>query len=353
MSGKTRVVIVGCGGISGGWFKAVVGRPDVEVVGLVDIRPESAQKRAEEFQLEHAVVGEDLNKVLRKTSPDVLFNCTVPEAHAATTLAALKRGCHVLCEKPLADTMSNARRMLRAARQAGKLFAIMQNRRFDPNIRRARAFLDSGALGELTTVQSNFFVGAHFGGFRDHMEHVLILDMAIHTFDAARFLTGANPAAVYCQEWNPQGSWYDRDASAVAVFEMAGGKPNAKSNLIYMYQGSWCADGHPTTWEAQWRIIGKKGTLLWDGATGLSAQVVSKTGAFRSEVVDAPIPPAEASSEANGHAWLIHDFLDCLRTGRTPDTIATNNIHSLAMVHGAIASAKKGRKVPIILEKES
>ena len=61
----------------------------------------------------------------------------------------------------------------------------------------------AGTLGPLTTLHSDFYIGAHFGGFREQMRHVLLLDMAIHTFDAARLLSGADPVAVYCQEWNP------------------------------------------------------------------------------------------------------------------------------------------------------
>src|SRR6266581_2652143 len=72
-------------------------------------------------------------------------------------------------------------------------------------------------------------IGAHFEGFRQHMRHVLLLDMAIHTFDAARLLTGADPVSVYCKEWNPVGSWYDHDASAVAFFEMTNG-------IVYTYR---------------------------------------------------------------------------------------------------------------------
>ncbi len=55
------------------------------------------------------------------------------------------------------------------------------------------------------------------------MTHVLLLDMAIHTFDAARLISSADPVGVYCHEWNPAGSWYDRDASAAAIFEMSNG----------------------------------------------------------------------------------------------------------------------------------
>ena len=51
-----------------------------------------------------------------------------------------------------------------------------------------------------------------------------------------RLLTAADPVSVYCHEWNPAGSWYDHDASAVAFFEMSDG-------LVYTYRGSWCAEG--------------------------------------------------------------------------------------------------------------
>ena len=92
------------------------------------------------------------------------------------------------------------------------------------------------------------------------MAHVLIKDMAIHTFDAARFITSQNPKSVYAMEWNPEGSWYSRDASAAAIFEMTG-------NVIFNYRGSWCSEGHRTPWESEWRILGTKGSIRWDGNT--------------------------------------------------------------------------------------
>ena len=91
----------------------------------------------------------------------------------------------------IVDDSATMRRMVAAAQAAGKTYAVIQNRRYDPHIRRLRQFLDSGAIGDVTTVHCDFFIGAHFGGFRDHMQHVLLLDMAIHTFDAARLISGA------------------------------------------------------------------------------------------------------------------------------------------------------------------
>ncbi|MHC4714663.1 MAG: Gfo/Idh/MocA family protein, partial [Planctomycetota bacterium] len=265
MAAKVRAVLVGCGSISGTWLESPTMKSKVDIVGLVDVSGKAARARAREYHLADAFVSTDLDAALRSAEPAIVFDCTVPEAHRPVTLAALKRGCHVLGEKPLADTMASARGMVRAAEKSGRIYAVMQNRRYDPNIRRLKAFIDAGRIGRVTTVQSNFFIGAHFGGFRDRMKHVLLLDMAIHTFDAARFLTGADARTVFCHEWNPHGSWYHHDAAAVAVFGMTGG-------IVYTYQGSWCSEGMNTTWEADWRIIGDKGTALWDGAEGFRAE---------------------------------------------------------------------------------
>jgi predicted dehydrogenase len=335
-----KVVLAGCGGISRAWLEAIKGIADIKMVGFVDINEAAARSRAEQYGWTDAAIGTELAPVLDATKPDAVFDCTIPEAHVAITLEALRHGCHVLGEKPLADSMAHAREMVAAAQAAGKTYAVIQNRRYDPNIRRLRAFLESGAIGQITTVNCDFFIGAHFGGFRDRMEHVLLLDMAIHTFDAARLISGASPEAVYCHEWNPAGSWYDHDASAVAIFEMSGG-------IVYTYRGSWCAEGLRTTWESDWRIVGTQGSVKWDGATGFQTQVVTETGAFMSKMQDVELPAFDDPSKIGSHGGVIRDFVRCVQTGATPETICSDNIRSLAMVFGAIESAETGRRVQI------
>lgn len=339
MGAQLKAVLVGCGAISRAWLEPIGAMPELELVGLVDLNEQAARARAAEFGLGRALVGADLERVLAQTSPDIVFDCTVPAAHHQVALAALARGCHVLAEKPMADSLEHARAILAASQAAGRLHAVMQNRRYDPNIRRLRGLVESGALGPLTTLHSDFFIGAHFGGFRDHMPHVLLLDMAIHTFDAARLISGADPRSVYCKEWNPPGSWYAHGASAVAVFELGGG-------LVYTYRGSWCAEGLSTTWEAHWRAIGTRGSALWDGAQHLEAQAVAEPGGFRWPTRPVEPPPA-ADTGPGGHAGAIRAFVRCLQDGTPPETSGADNIKSLAMVFAAIASAEAGAPVPV------
>ncbi len=340
MEKKLRIVFAGCGGMSGTWLKVACNLPDAELVGLVDIREEAAQNRAKEFGLSDVVIGRDLKDVLTRTSADVLFDCTIPDAHFPNAMLALESGCHVLSEKPMADSMDHARLMTEAAKKAGKTYAIVQNYRYSSGPRRLEQFFRSGQIGNLTTVNGDFYIGAHFGGFRDQMEHVLLLDMAIHTFDTARFFIGADPVSVYCKEWNPSGSWYRHGASAMAIFEFSNG-------VVFNYRGSWCAEGLNTGWQSEWRFVGERGSARWDGADVFHAQKATPNGEFISKLEDLSIPPVARPDKTAGHESIIKEFVACLKTKTVPETVCTDNIKSLAMVFGAVESARTGKPVPI------
>jgi predicted dehydrogenase len=325
------------------WIKAL-GDPDlagrVAVVGLVDLDPDAAARLRDEVGLTNVRLGSDLAEMLAMTKPDLLFDIVVPSARRAVVATGLAHGCHVLTEKPMAASLDEARSLLRLARDAGKLHAVVQNRRYIAGVRRIRQLLSDGALGELTSLHADFFIGAHFGGFREAMQNVLLLDMAIHTFDAARFMAGEDAQAVYCHETNPRGSWYAHGAAANAIFEFA-------DDVIFTYRGSWVAEGANTSWESAWRIVGTRGTLLWDGNERLEAHVVDGGEGFHRPLAALGVPPAANPAKTHGHASVIAEFIDAIDTGRVPETAGADNIKSLAMVFGAIESARTRQRVPI------
>ncbi|HAA76370.1 TPA: oxidoreductase, partial [Candidatus Latescibacteria bacterium] len=160
------------------WTQVSRDTEEIDLVGFVDIDESAARTRADDYGNADAATGTDLAKMLDDLTPDAVFDCTIPEAHTDVALEAFAHGCHVMSEKPMADSMENARRAAAAADEADRLYAIIQNRRYDPNIRRLRRALDRDVVGALTTLNCDFYIGAHFGGFRDHMPHVLLLDMA-------------------------------------------------------------------------------------------------------------------------------------------------------------------------------
>jgi predicted dehydrogenase len=264
-----------------------------------------------------------------------VVDVTPPEAHHDVTLAALGAGVAVLGEKPMAASLAQARAMVAAAERSGKLYMVSQSQRYNPGLRALRQLI-SDHVGALGMLNSDFFIGAHFGGFRDAMPSPLLLDMAIHTFDAARYLSQADPVAVYCEEFNPAWSWYAGNASATAIFEMTNG-------LRYTYRGSWCAEGAHTSWQGAWRAVGAGGSALWDGHGTAEADVVRALNGFhaRTERVAAP---AAAAAPA-GIAGALAEFLHALDTGDTPMGECHDNIKTLAMVFAALESAARRERV--------
>ena len=171
MAAPLRALLVGCGGICRAWLNSTKDRSDVQIVGLVDLNPANAEKIATEFGLADALRTPRLAEALEKLRPDIVFDCTIPLAHTEVTTTALQAGCHVLGENPLADSMANARTSVAAAQATGKLYAVMQNRRYQAAIRSLRQFLDTGAIGSVTTVKADFYIGAHFRGVRYRLGH--------------------------------------------------------------------------------------------------------------------------------------------------------------------------------------
>lgn len=330
--------------MSRGWLKAIAETPSlrerITVVGLVDLDRIAAVRLAEEFGLGHAVIGTDLDAVLSEANPDLLFDVVVPAARQDVVETGLRHACHVLSEKPMATTLEAGRALVALAAQSGKEHAIVQNRRFNKGVRRIRATLESGVLGELTGIHCDFFVGAHFGGFREQMQNVLLVDMAIHTLDAARFMAQKTPLAVYCHESNPRGSWYAHGAAANAIFEFSG-------DIVFTYRGSWSAEGANTSWDSAWRVIGTRGTLLWDGAEKFEANVVAGSEGFFLPLEAVEVAPPADPAQTHGHASVIAEFIDSIEAGRVPETAGSDNIKSLAMVFAAIESARTRQRVEI------
>ena len=199
-----------------------------------------------------------LEATLDAQRPDFLVNVTAPTAHHAVTLAALERGIAVLSEKPLAATLAEAVEMIAAADRAERLLMVSQNRRYMPEL---VAFRDTvRRLGPLSDLTCEFYV-AHreqAAEFLFVFAQPLLLDMAIHLFDGARAITGADPVSVYCESHNPPWSWYAGPAAASAIFRMSG-------DLRFTFTGNWAADGFRTSWTGSWRAIGERGTAVWDG----------------------------------------------------------------------------------------
>lgn len=332
-----KIVQAGCGAMASAWIKYALEREDSEIVAFVDLYEAAAVKMNEKHGLSVPWFA-SVEEAIRQTGANLVFDVTIPSAHKTVATAALEGGCHLMSEKPMAASMEEAEQLAELAATKPELhYSIMQNRRFLKDIRALRELIGSGAIGKPSFVTADFFIGAHFGGFRDAMESPLIMDMAIHTFDQARLIIGANPVSVYCHEFNPEGSWYAGNAAAVCIFEFDNG-------AVFTYNGSWCSEGLRTTWEAEWRIAGSQGTASWKDAPPF-AEVVSPAQEAKFQYEYNRIEAPYNWHGREGHNGCLDEMFQAIQEGRPAETSYADNIYSTAMVFGAIQSTKEQRKV--------
>ena len=285
----------------------------------------------------------DLASALQHYRADFVVDVSPPAFHPSVTALALSYGLPVLGEKPMATTMEDARRMLEASEAAGLPFMVSQNVRFRRGARKFRQAIHK-EIGPVELLTTDYFIAPHFGGFREEMLHPLLVDVAIHAFDLARYLTGSDPVTVSAQEFNPTWSWYSGAAGAVVTFEMTGG-------VRYLYRGLWCAEGCATSWGGQWRGVGPRGSAVWDGEEAIRCE--TSVGEFSSNqliraVIDRSGSVASApDTEPEDLAGSLAEFLRCLVAGESPMTECHDNIKSLAMMLGAVEAAESGQMVAL------
>ncbi len=163
--------------------------------------------------------------------------------------------------------------------------------------------------------------------------------MAIHTFDAARFLAGKEPEGVYCREWEPKNSWYRRARRRWRSSSSA-------TASIFNYRGSWCADGLAHQLGERLAHRRQQGTLVWDGHDDIRAEVAGAAikGLFSrwppSRFLPSTRPTGPAATSASCRISSPRRA-----AAPKPETVGHQNIRSLAMVFGAIESATDGRQV--------
>jgi predicted dehydrogenase len=321
-----RLLQVGAGGMGQAWLRTIKQNPDVVLAGLVDLDVPLARAAADEHGYDVPVAA-SVGELAERTGAEAVIDVTVPAAHPTVSVDALLRGLPVLCEKPLAESVRECLSMVAAAEASGKLLMVSQSRRY---FRTGAAFgRQLAELGPVGSLSCEFFKAPRFGGFRERMAEPLLVDMAIHQFDLARKLIGAEPVSVYCDSYNPEWSWFEGRAAADAVFRFDGG-------ARFVFTGSWCAPGLETSWNGRWRASTAKGTASWDG-----------DGAPVAELASGRALPAAIVDEPEEIAGSLAEFVRALRTSTTPQTEVHANVISIAMVEAAVRSSATGTVVRI------
>jgi len=156
MNKKLKVAIIGCYGIARSkHIGAIQSIPEAEVVAFCDTLIERAEEMRDDSGLTNAGVYKDYKELLKNEKLDAVHICTPNISHAPITIAALKAGIHVLCEKPMATTYADAKLMCDTAKETGKVLSIGYQYRYQPEPQFLKKMCNNGELGEI------YFAKAH------------------------------------------------------------------------------------------------------------------------------------------------------------------------------------------------
>jgi len=197
MSQKVKIGIIGTGSISAAHMAGYTALDNVEVFAACDLNSERVKAFADKYSVRHTFT--DYNEMLKLDELDAVSVCVWNNAHAPATIAALKAGKHVLCEKPMALNAGQAMEMEQAARQSGKLLMVGFVRRFGADTRTVKEFIDNGYMGDIYYAKASYLrrCGNPGGWFSDIKRSGggALIDLGVHVIDLVRYLMG-RPKAV-------------------------------------------------------------------------------------------------------------------------------------------------------------
>ncbi|UKS30815.1 Gfo/Idh/MocA family oxidoreductase [Paenibacillus sp. HWE-109] len=295
MSRKFRIGIIGCGGIANGkHLPSLTKLANVELVAFCDIEEDRAVTAAEKYGAEGAEVYVDYTELLQDSTIDIVHVLTPNDSHAEIAIAALEAGKHVMCEKPMAKTAADAKRMAETAKRTGKKLTIGYNNRFRPDSQHLKRVCAEGELGEI------YYAKAHairrravptWGVFLDEEKQGggPLIDIGTHALDLTLWMMdNYKPKVVLgtsyhklSQKENAANAWGPWDPSKFTVEDSAFGMIVMENGATIVLESSWALNTLEVD-EAKCSLSGTEGGADMKGGLRINGEKHSRL--FTTEV---------------------------------------------------------------------
>ena len=352
-----RLGVLGCGGIARSAHLPSLARlPIVRIVAVADRDPESLS--AARVLAPTARALSDYADVLDMPDVDAVVIALPPALHADAAIQALQRGQSVYVEKPLATSLSDARRVVAATAAAtadataARPIAMMGfNYRWNPLIRQARARIAAGVLGKPVAVRTVFSTAAReipqWKRHRDSGGGVL-LDLGVHHVDLARFLTGAEVATVFADVRST------RTEHDTALLQMV----LTNGVMVHSMFSLSAVD------EDRLEVYGTDAKLTVDRYRSLRVEALPATAGgtvglavarFLGELAALPYALRKSRAPLNDPSFpaALEAFVRSVRSGSAASPDITDGLRSVAVIEAAELSARTGRAVSLGADAEA
>ncbi len=363
---KLRVGIIGCGGIAGSHMEVYKQMKDVEIVAGVDLVPGKAAEFFARYGIEgvktdYATHTEMLND--DSLQLDVVSVCTYNCQHAEPTIQAMRKGIHVLLEKPFTVTLDEAVEVMKVEKETGAILSIGFQPRFDPNMQQVKKIVESGVLGKVYYIQTgggprrgipartgktSFILKdtAGLGALADI--GCYSLDMVLNALGHPKPLTvtgyksdffGKDPNYVGYGDNHDFAEMFGVDDFAAAFIRLEGG-------IILDFRISWAMNLDTS---GDTIIMGTKGSLripstdCWNGSVGGDMTIYHEVAGVQTQTIIPKLPEGGSKNFYN----KVRSFLDAAKEGGKAPVPTSQIIYNQAILDGIARSADLGREVEI------
>jgi predicted dehydrogenase len=338
-----KIAIIGLGFMGTMHAQIYAQLRDARLVAVVDNKQAKARRDLAKLKLDAPVFGTP-GEMLAACDVDVVDICLPTDLHAPFALQAIAAGKHVFCEKPLALTKADGRKIAAAAKKAGVFFQVGQCIRFWPEYQAFEAFVKSGKAGKLLSLSLQRRVGRTTYSVGDWLNDGDrsgggALDLHIHDTDFVHHLLG-KPAAVTSVGTRDKTGW----SHIFTTYHF--------KNVAVTAEGGW---NYPTAWGFQmaFQAVFERGSVEFDSGANPTLSVTLGKG------MKQPLPyknPGAGESKTGGgnlsslggYYNELSAFIACLENKRAPK-IATGEqaADSLATALAEIHSAATGRTIKL------
>lgn len=342
MSDTIRVGLIGAGWPSWQHMKGYKKIDQVELVALSDVDEQRLNQIADEYGVPKRYTS--YHRMLEKEHLDAVSVCTPNFLHAEMSIACMEAGAHVLCEKPMAADVSQARTMIEARDRTDRVFMMGYMRRFGGEAQLLKKYIDQGRLGEVYFARAwtrrRSFIPGMGGWFTQKKKSGggVLIDMGVHLLDLTLWLMGY-PAPVevcgsYGSKFGAQGKGYqgsplvqpdgsvlfDVDDYANALVKFGDGRS-------LLFHGSWAS--HIKHDEHSLELWGEKA-----GATLNPLEMYTVEDGVLQDIK--PQAPKTSPFEAQ-----TRHFVDCILNGAQPMCTAEEGLRTLEVIEAIYRSGAK------------
>lgn len=338
--------IIGCGKIAQvRHIPEYADNPEAKLVGFYDLNQQRARELADRYG---ATAYDSVEALLANPDIQAVSICAANFAHAELTIAALKAGKHVLCEKPMATTLSDCEAMVAAARQAGKFLMIGHNQRLAKAHALARKLIVDGLIGDIVTFRTTF---GHGGPetwsvdpgkntwFFDKSRAAMgaMADLGIHKTDLIQFLTGqrvirTTARVTTLDKRDGNGDLIGVDDNAICIYEMSGG-------VLGTMTASWTYYGPE---DNSTILYGTKGIMRIYDDPAAAIKVTLADGSKISYDVE-----TIQTNDNQTKSGVIDLWMQCLATDTAPEISGESALAAMRAVFASIRSSETGMAVEI------